>query len=452
MLDLLKKQNKKYKRMVALIDGEHYPQVTKDAIKKLKKEFKGLLTGIIFLGGTEKISSAKFEDFFKYEVFPIKDIMKDFPQALDKFMPDIVFDLSDQPIVNYDIRMKIASLCFAKNASYMGPDFYFEAPREHIKLQIPSISVIGTGKRIGKTAVSAFIAQIYKKKGLDVIIVAMGRGGPEKPQLLKGSEIEITPQFLLSLNEKGFHASSDYIEDALMSKITTVGCRRCGGGFGGKVFISNVVEGALMAQDLEPDLIIMEGSGASLPDVDTHSNICVVGANQKWEEIVGYMGIYRLMISETIILTMCEKPIADFKRIEILVNNIKNVNPKAQIFLSIFRPCPIGNLNGKKVVVGMTAKNVMSEKIKNYIEKKYKCQITGMTFNLSNRPKLYEEIKRFNDFDVFLSELKAAAVDVVTDFTVKLKKKVVYMNNVPSFKGGNKRFTDYLNVLYNSIK
>src|SRR5690554_1254240 len=113
MLNLLKKQNyNRYKRMVALVDGEHYPQVTNDALKKLKKEFNGELAGIIFLGGTEKISSGKFSDFFDYEVFVIKNIVKDFTSALDKFKPDIVFDLSDQPVVNHDIRMKIASFCF----------------------------------------------------------------------------------------------------------------------------------------------------------------------------------------------------------------------------------------------------------------------------------------------------------------------------------------------------
>jgi len=452
MLNLLKMQNcKKFKRMVALIDGEHYPQVTNDAIRKLKKEFCGTIAGIIFLGGTEKISSGKFSDFFDYDIFVVKDILQDFLSALDKFKPDIVFDLSDQPVVNHDIRMKIASFCFYKKASYMGTDFFFENPSDRMKLDVPSISVIGTGKRIGKTAISAFIAQAYKKKGLDVIVVAMGRGGPQKPQLLKGSELEITPRFLLSLSKKGLHASSDYIEDALMSKITTIGCRRCGGGFGGKVFLSNVTEGAKLASSLKPDLIIMEGSGASLPDVDTDSYICVIGADQKWDEIVGYLGIYRIMISQTIILTMCEKPIADFENIEILLNNIREINPSASVFLSIFRPYPLGELGGKKVVVGMTAKSMMQEKIKNYLEKKYKCTITGMTFSLSDRPKLYNEIEKFGDFDVFLSELKAAAVDVITDYSVKHNKEVAYMNNVPFFRGGNRKFTDYLLVLFKKI-
>jgi predicted GTPase len=62
------------------------------------------------------------------------------------------------------------------------------------------------------------------------------------------------------------------------------------GGFGGKVFISNVKEGVLLAQRARPDLIILEGSGASLPDVSAHTNICVIGANQDWEEISRLFG------------------------------------------------------------------------------------------------------------------------------------------------------------------
>ncbi|HAX18547.1 MAG TPA: hypothetical protein DCY00_08160 [Actinobacteria bacterium] len=148
---------------------------------------------------------------------------------------------------------------------------------------------------------------------------------------------------------------------------------------------------------------------------------------------------------------MCEKPVADFKNIEILLKNINEVNPSASIFLSIFRPYPLGELEGKKVVVGMTAKSIMQDKIKNYLEKKYKCSIKGMTFNLSDRPKLHDEIRKFDDFDVFLSELKAAAVDVITDYSVRHNKEVIYMNNVPSFRGGNKKFISYLSDLFNNI-
>ena len=452
MLSLLNDQKCSFKRLAAIIDGEHYPQITFDAIEVLKKEFKGEFCGIIFLGGTEKISSGNFIDYFDDEVFIIKNFITDFPAALDKFKPDLVYDLSDEPVVNHRIRMTIASFCFFKKASYIGPDFLFKFERHTYKTKNPSISIIGTGKRIGKTAISSFIANIFKKSGLDILVVAMGRGGPKDPQLLRGEEIDINPEYLLSLSNKGLHASSDYIEDALMSKVTTIGCRRCGGGFGGKVFLSNVSEGAKIADSMNPDLIILEGSGASVPEVQTSKTICVIGANQNWEEITGYLGIYRILISDIIILTNCEKPLAALKEINELEKNIKTINPNATIYRSIFRPYPLGIIKNKKVVVAMTAKSIIKDKIKKYIEKSYGCIVVGFTFNLSNRQLLKKELQSFTDYDTILTELKAASVDVVTDFAIKSGKEVIYMNNIPEIINGSKSFVKEFMELYKGIK
>ena len=40
----------------------------------------------------------------------------------------------------------------------------------------------------------------------------------------------------MAQSNKGVHAASDHWEDALMSRILTIGCRRCGGGMVGDVF------------------------------------------------------------------------------------------------------------------------------------------------------------------------------------------------------------------------
>ena len=452
MLNLLNDQSSSFKRLIAIIDGEHYPQITFDAIEVLKKEFPGEFCGIIFLGGTEKITTGNFTDFFNDKVFVIKNFLTDFPAALDRFKPDLVYDLSDEPVVNYRIRMTIASFCFFKKASYMGPDFLFKYEKKLYETKNPSISIIGTGKRIGKTAISSFIARLFKKNALDVLIVAMGRGGPKDPQLLRGEEINISPQYLLSLSSKGLHASSDYIEDAMMSRITTIGCRRCGGGFGGKVFLSNVSEGAKLADSLNPDVIILEGSGASVPEVQTFKTICVVGANQNWDEITGYLGIYRILVSDLVILTNCEKPLATREEINNLENNIKTINPSINIYRSIFRPEPLGSIENKKVVVAMTAKSIIEDKIKKYIEKKFNCTVVGITFNLSNRPLLKKDLESYTDYDTVLTELKAASVDVVTDFALKSGKEIIYMNNICKILSGSKTFEKNLLQLYSSIK
>jgi cyclic 2,3-diphosphoglycerate synthetase len=151
MIDLLKNIKYKGKKLIALIDGEHYPEVTYDALMLLKNRFIGNFSGIVFLGGLEKLITSNLSDYYSEKVYKIGDIDSDFVKALEFFNPDIVYDLSDEPVVNYVIRMKIASFCLAKECSYMGPDFLFEYEEKNITTDIPTIAVIGTGKRVGKT-------------------------------------------------------------------------------------------------------------------------------------------------------------------------------------------------------------------------------------------------------------------------------------------------------------
>src|SRR5665647_2695206 len=106
MIGLLKKRSNSDKKLAALIDGEHYPQINLDAIKLLKKNFKGSFCGIIFLGGTEKLIGEDLEHFYGYKVIKIGDLDRDFLKALDVLKPDLVYDLSDEPVVNYMARMK----------------------------------------------------------------------------------------------------------------------------------------------------------------------------------------------------------------------------------------------------------------------------------------------------------------------------------------------------------
>ena len=191
MKSLLQKKDNRDKKLIALIDGEHYPEVSRDAIDLLKSYFPGSFSGIIFLGGTEKLVVDDLEKYFGERVFIIDDIDSDFCRALDFFKPDIAYDLSDEPIVDYKIRMKIASFCMANKCSYMGPDFLFNWEPRYIKSQKDTIAIIGTGKRIGKTAISSYIARILTGENIDVATIAMGRGGPREPQVIRGDEVDI---------------------------------------------------------------------------------------------------------------------------------------------------------------------------------------------------------------------------------------------------------------------
>ena len=127
-----------------------------------------------------------------------------------------------------DDRLRWASRALAAGLAYVGADFRFDPP-VYEPFELPSIAVIGTGKRVGKTAVSAHLARLLARDR-DVVVVTMGRGGPPEPEL-----VESPPDVasLVALSRSGRHAASDHLEIAAVTGVPTIGCRRAGGGLAG---------------------------------------------------------------------------------------------------------------------------------------------------------------------------------------------------------------------------
>jgi len=417
-------------KAIVLTDGEHYPAVTHDAIEVLRAEYD--ILAAVFIGGTEKIGSDADLARLGVPVVRDADCLNAIARAINEYQPDVVIDLSDEPVVGYRERFAIASVVLANGAVYRGADFQFSPPVAAARVSRPSVSVIGTGKRIGKTAVGGLVARVLAREYRPVV-VTMGRGGPAEPELLRASEIEITPEYLLSVSKQGRHASSDHFEDLLTSQVTTIGCRRCGGGMSGQTFVSNVDRGAALSEQIDADIVVFEGSGSSIPSVHTDARILVVGANQPVEYIRSYLGPYRVLTSDLIILTMCEPPIADQDKVDGMVDAIRKVNPGCTVVKTIFRPRPIGHITGKKIVLALTAPQAMTGAISTHLEKTYGCVVQGVSTHLSNRPLLREDLARFEQLkpDAVVSELKAAAVDVVTAWAVDKGFEVVYIDNEP---------------------
>lgn len=417
-------------RTVVLTDGEHYPAVTHDAILELGVDRD--IVAAVFIGGTEKIGSDA--DLAKLGVPVIKkpDYLQAICEAIDAYRPEEIVDLSDEPVVGYRERFAIASTVLARGVVYEGADFRFAPPRQAARVSRPSISVVGTGKRIGKTAVGGFVARTLARE-FRPVVVTMGRGGPAEPELIPGAEIEITPEYLLSVARQGRHASSDHFEDALTSRVTTIGCRRCGGGMSGQTFTSNVEKGARLSETVDADIVVFEGSGSTIPSVHTDGRILVVGANQPQEYLASYLGPYRVLTSDLIILTMCESPIADQTKVTEMVETIGKLKREARVIRTVFRPRPLGEISGKRIVLTLTTPPSMARTVAEHLEANYGCKVAGISCHLSNRPLLRGDLASFENLapEVVVTELKAAAVDVVTAWGIERGYKVVYMDNEP---------------------
>ncbi len=398
-------------RALALVDGEHYPDVVRAAFDELPYE----VVAAVMLGGTEKIKGD--EDYG----VPLHD---DLEAGLEAASPEVVLDLSDEPVLDAPTRFRLASRALATGVPYVGSDFRLD-PVPFEPFERPSLAVIGTGKRVGKTAVAGHVARLLAQDR-EVVVVAMGRGGPPDPVVV---DVPPTVESLLELARSGSHAASDYLEDAALARVVTVGCRRCGGGLAGDPFISNVDAGARVAAEREPDLVIFEGSGAALPPVATDARILVAGASQELDSVAGYLGPYRVLLSDLVIVTGCEEPLTTPERLRELRQAIDEIKPGIEVVETVLRPWPVESVEGRRVAFFSTAPEAIHDRLREHLEAEHGADVVLLSGNLSKRDKLRTDLERAGDADVFLVEIKAAAIEVVAEAASEQGVDVVFADN-----------------------
>ena len=235
--------------VLALVDGEHYPPTTRWALATARAEGYRV-AACLLVGGTEKLAAGGELDLGVPVERVQEDLATSLRAAVGRHRPEAVLDLSDEPVLGEPERAVVAAIALSAGVRYLGPDFALEPPFRADPLSVPTMAVIGTGKRTGKTAVAGEAARVAAGAGLDPMIVAMGRGGPPAPQVVEAGSIGLDR--LRGLVRAGEHAASDYLEDAVTTGVTTVGARRAGGGLFGGPYVSNVVEAARVAEARHP--------------------------------------------------------------------------------------------------------------------------------------------------------------------------------------------------------
>ena len=363
-------------RAIALIDGEHHPGMVREALDGLDP------VAVVFCGGAEKLPAGPLERHYG------RPVRKDPEAALRELAgaAQRVVDLADEPPHPASARLRLAAVALSAGLDYEAPGMSLRPPRyEPVPFEGPKLAVIGTGKRTGKTAVAGHWATLLD----DPVIVCMGRGGPPEPRLAEpGASLED----LLAIADRGEHAASDYLEDALLAGVRTIGCRRLGGGVVGEPAESNVVEGAAVAASLDPGAIVFEGSGACIPPVEVDRTVCVVGAG-------------------------VDEPFAEY-RLE-----------RADLVLGAgdlrfrLRPEPAEPVSAGARVALFTTGADRCEGVDPLV----------VSTNLANRAALVGDLERAaaDRCDLYLTELKAAAIDTVAAAAVENGARVVFVRNRP---------------------
>ncbi|MGH8885858.1 MAG: 2,3-diphosphoglycerate synthetase [Egibacteraceae bacterium] len=347
---------------------------------------------------------------------------------------DVVVDLSDEPVLDARRRMQLAAHALHAGVAYAGADFRFWPPPRQVLANRPSIAVIGTGKRIGKTAVAGEVARILTAAGRTPVVVAMGRGGPPEPVVVEaGRTLDATA--LLEIVDAGGHAASDFYEDAVTAGVATVGARRCGGGLAGAVGSSNVALAVNAANRLPGDLLLLEGSGAAIPPVHADATILVVPGYADPELVRGYLGAYRVLLADLVAVTMCESPRSSPTQVEAVLEAIRSISQRVVVVRTVLRPVPLGSVCGAKIFFATTAPTSVTAALAAYLQERYGCEVVATSSRLADRPALRADLERAGAFDVLLVELKAAAVDVAARAAAALGVRMVVCDNRPIVVG-----------------
>lgn len=412
--------------VLALVDGEHYPPVTRWGIQAARTMGYEVIAAL-FLGGAEKIPVQGLPDL-GVETIPAEgDRMTALADAIARVSPEAVLDLSDEPVLGYRERMELVAVTLATGLPYLGPDFRLDPPVWGPPLSAPTVAVIGTGKRTGKTAIAGELARVAAELGDEPVVVAMGRGGPPEPQVALAGTVDV--ERLIELARRGEHAASDYLEDAVTTGVTTVGARRSGGGLAGAPLATNVREAADRALELGAGLVILEGSGSSVPPVPWDAGILVVPADVPPEYLGGYLGPYRLLRSDLVVLTMAGSPQAGPENLLALRSHVQRFRGDARLVVTDFVPVPLGDVQGKDAFFTTTAPGAVAVRQVAALEAVHGAHVVGWSDRLADRAGLVEDLERAQGYEVLLTELKAAAVDVACERALTAGAQVVFVDN-----------------------
>jgi cyclic 2,3-diphosphoglycerate synthase len=416
-------------RTLALVDGEHYPPVTRWALETAARAGHDVVAAVL-LGGVEKLAVDDAPDLG----VPLRAARGDragaVAAAIDDLRPDVVLDLSDEPVLGYRERMEIASLCLVRGVPYVGPDFRFDPPPAPPPPPgVPTLAVIGTGKRTGKTAIAAEVARVAAERALSPVVVAMGRGGPPEPQVAEAGSVSL--EALLALVRAGQHAASDYLEDAITTGVTTIGARRAGGGLAGAPYVSNVADAVALAARRAPGLVVVEGSGAAVPPVAWDAGLLVVPVTCPVEYVRGYLGPYRLLRADLAVVTMASSPVLGSETGSHLVAHLQRSLGDARVVVADLLPTPLADVKGRRTFVATTAPPQVAERHIAHLERAHGATVVGWSPHLGDRARLRADLDDADTYEVLLTELKAAAVDVAAIAAVAREADVVFLDNRP---------------------
>jgi cyclic 2,3-diphosphoglycerate synthetase len=145
-----------------------------------------------------------------------------------------------------------------------------------------------------------------------------------------------------------------------------------------------------------------------------------------------------------VVLTMTGSPITGPENLLALTSHVHRMRGDARVVVTDLQPVPLGDVRGKEAFFTTTAPQAVAAKQVASLEAGFGCKVVGWSAHLAERSRLMEDLEKAEAYEVLLTELKAAAVDVACERAIARGAAVVFVDNRPLAVDGE---TDLPNLL-----
>ena len=146
----------------------------------------------------------------------------------------------------------------------------------------------------------------------------------------------------------------------------------------------------------------------------------------------------RLAQADAVVIAGAEEPLVGPQPIAALVAAVREVRPGMPLSLVTMRPRPLESVEGARVFFATTAPPALLPTLVAHLEGTHGCHVVAASAELSDRARLRADLDAARgSYDVLVTELKAASVDVVATEGERLSLPTVFADNVPQTVAGD---------------
>ena len=253
-------------------------------------------------------------------------------EAVERASPDLVVDLSDEPVLGPLERLALAGRVLALGIPYEGPDFRFDPPpsrrRGRADPRRSSAPVSGSGRPRSRGTWRG----ASRRRGASSSS-RWGEAGRQSRKSSVAADGRGAARALARRPPRGLRPPRDgrrrRRDDGRLPAL-----RR---GLAGAVAVSNVLEGVSVAAGARPGPGVLDGSGAALPPVAAGRRVLVRRPRSRSSVAAGYLNTYRALIADLVVVTMAEEePPTPSSRGALRAH----VRPGAPVIRTVLRPRP----------------------------------------------------------------------------------------------------------------